>query len=268
MENKVIVITGASSGIGKALAFEFGRQGAKVVITGRNSQNLLEVSEELASKKIDNLSVVADVALEQDCQRVIAETITKYGKIDILINNAGISMRALFADLDVEVIKQVMDINFYGTVYMTKFALPYLIHTKGSIVGVSSIAGYRGLPGRTGYSASKFAMQGFLEALRTELLPQKVHVLVACPGFTKSNIRKVALNKEGNIQGESPRDEDKMMSSEKVASYIYKAVKNRKRDLVLTSQGKLTVFLNKWLPKFMDKMVFKTMAREHDSPFK
>lgn len=268
MENKVVIITGASSGIGKALAFEFGRQGAKIVLTGRNAQNLQEVSTELASQAIDNLPIVADVAVETDCKQVIEKTIAKYSKIDILINNAGISMRALFAELDLEVIKQVMDINFYGTVYMTKYALPYLITSKGSIVGVSSIAGYKGLPGRTGYSASKFAMQGFLEALRIELLPQKVHVLVACPGFTQSNIRKVALNKEGNAQGESPRDEGKMMTSEEVATHIFKAVKKRKRDLVLTRQGKLTVFLNKWFPAFIDKMVFRTLAKEADSPLK
>ncbi|TAE13787.1 MAG: SDR family oxidoreductase [Bacteroidetes bacterium] len=268
MENKVVIITGASSGIGKALAFEFGRQGAKIVLTGRNQATLQEVAQELTAQNINNFPVVGDVAVEEDCKRIVEETFGKYGKIDVLINNAGISMRALFADLDLDVIKQVMDINFYGTLYMTKYALPYITATQGSIVGVSSIAGYRGLPGRTGYSASKFAMQGFLEALRTELLPKKVHVLVACPGFTKSNIRKVALNKDGNVQGESPRDEDKMMTSEEVASHIYKAVKKRKRDLVLTRQGKLTVFLNKWFPTFMDKMVFKTMAKEPDSPFK
>lgn len=268
MQNKVIIITGASSGIGKALAYEFGRQGAKVVITGRNEATLREVAQDLASQNIQNRAIVADVAIETDCEKVVAEALATFGQIDVLINNAGISMRALFAEADVEVIKQVMDINFYGTVYMTKYALASLIATKGSIVGVSSIAGYRGLPGRTGYSASKFAMQGFLEALRTELLPQKVHVLVACPGFTQSNIRKVALNKDGNAQGESPRDEAAMMTSEQVASYIYKAVKKRKRDLVLTRQGKLTVFLNKWFPAFMDKMVFKTMAKEADSPFK
>ncbi len=268
MKNRVIIITGASSGIGKALAFTFGNAGAQIVITGRNEANLQTVSAELTQAGINNLPVVADVAIEADCKRVVDEAMARHGKIDVLINNAGISMRALFADLDLEVIRQVMDTNFYGTVYMTKYALPYIIATQGSVVGISSIAGYRGLPARTGYSASKFAMQGFLEALRTELLPQKVHVLVACPGFTESNIRKVALNKDGKGQGESPREEAKMMTSERVAQYILQAVKHRKRDLVLTTQGKLTVFLNKWFPKWMDKMVFKTMAKEPDSPLK
>ena len=130
-------------------------------------------------------------------------------------------------------------------------------------MGISSIAGYRGLPGRTGYSASKFAMHGFLEALRTELLPQGVHVLLACPGFTASNIRNVALAADGQAQGESPRDEQQMMSSEEVAEHICcSAVRQRRRDLVLTGQGKLTVWLNRLLPGLADKLVLKHFRKE------
>jgi len=268
MLNKVVIITGASSGIGKALAFQFGHQGSKIVITGRDSAKLEVALNELHIANIDAFSIVADVSVEDDNKIVVEKTLAKFGKIDILINNAGISMRALFNDTETDVIKKVMDINFYGTVYATKYALPEIIKSKGSIIGISSIAGYRGLPGRTSYSASKFAMQGFLEALRTELLKKDVHVLVACPGFTASNIRNTALNSSGEVQGESPRDEQKMMSAEEVASHIYNATLKRKRDLVLTSQGKLTVFLNKFLPGFMDKMVYNHMAKEKDSPFK
>ncbi|MEM7038439.1 MAG: SDR family NAD(P)-dependent oxidoreductase, partial [Bacteroidota bacterium] len=139
---------------------------------------------------------------------------------------------------------------------------------KGSIIGVSSIAGFRGLPGRTGYSASKFAMHGFLESLRTEVLKKGVHVLVACPGFTASNIRKVALTADGSQQGDTPLKEKKLMSSEEVADHIYKATVRRKRTIVLTRQGKLTVWLNKRFPKFMDKMVYNHFAKEPDSPLK
>lgn len=268
MKGKVVIITGGSSGIGKACAEKFGLEGGKVVISGRNEEKLQEAAKDLESKNIEVLTVVADGSKEEDNQKLVDATIEKFGKIDVLINNAGISMRALFSDCEVDVIKRVMDINFYGTVYATKYALPHILKSQGSIVGVSSIAGYRGLPGRTGYSASKFAMQGFLESLRTELLKKGVHVLVACPGFTASNIRNTALAKDGDVQGESPRDEQKMMTAEEVAVYIYKAVAKRKRTIVLTSQGKLTVFLNKWFPKFMDKMVYNHMAKEPDSPFK
>lgn len=268
MKDKVVIITGASSGIGKALAFAFGQEGASIVITGRREDALNSVSAELSKAGINNLAIVADVSVAKDNELMVAKTIEKFGKIDILINNAGISMRAMFEDCDLSVIETLMNINFYGTVYATKYALPYIKASKGSIVGISSIAGYRGLPVRAGYSASKFAMNGFLEALRTELLHTGVHVLTACPGFTASNIRMASLGADGSNKGDSMRDEGKMMSSEEVAQYILKAVQQRKRDLVLTGQGKLTVFLNKWLPGLMDSMVYNTLAKEKDSPLK
>jgi short-subunit dehydrogenase len=268
MRDKVVIITGASSGIGKACAEEFGKAGAKVVITGRNEAYLQETSRELTAAGIDNLPLVADASLEEDNKRMTEETIRKYGRIDILINNAGISMRALFADLELEVFKKVMDINFYGTVYATKYCLPHITATKGSIVGISSINGYRGTPARTAYTASKYAMQGFLESLRTEVMKKGVHVLVACPGFTASNIRNAALLANGQPQGESPREEEKLMSAEEVAKHILKATIKRKRDLILTTQGKMAVFLNKWVPGIMDTIVYNVMAKEKDSPFK
>lgn len=209
-----------------------------------------------------------DVTSQADCEAWVAEAIRKFGRIDILINNAGISMRALFQGLDVGVIERLMQVNFFGTVYCTRAAIDEIVRNQGSIVGVSSIAGFRGLPGRTGYSASKFAMHGFLEALRTELLRKGVHILLACPGFTESNIRKVALTADGSQQSETPLDEQKLMSADEVADHIFGAVVRRKRTLVLTRQGKLTVFLNKWLPAFMDKMVFNHFAKEPDSPLK
>jgi dehydrogenase/reductase SDR family protein 7B len=268
MKNKVVLITGGSSGIGKACAEVFGKNGSKIVISGRNEQNLIEAKDYLSDLGISVHTVVADVSKKEDNELLVQETLKAFGSLDILINNAGISMRALFEDMDVEVLEKVMDINFYGTVYATKAALPHIIKNKGSIIGMSSIAGYRGLPARTGYSASKFAMQGFLESLRTELLKKSVHIMVACPGFTSSNIRNTALSKDGTAQGDSPLDEGKIMSAITVANEIYKATVKRQRDLVLTSQGKMTVFLNKWFPGFMDKMVYNHMAKEKDSPLK
>jgi short-subunit dehydrogenase len=214
------------------------------------------------------LVVICDVTKEEDCKTLITKTIEKFNSVDVLINNAGISMRALFNESELSVIKNVMDINFWGAVYCTKFALPYLLQTKGSVVGISSIAGYVGLPARTGYSASKFAMHGFLEALRTENLEKDLHVLIACPGFTASNIRNVALVADGKTQGESPRAEEKMMSAEEVAVHLYDSISNRKQKLVLTTEGKLAVFFSKWLPKMLQKMVFNKMKKEPNSPIK
>ena len=268
MQQKVVIITGASSGIGRALAFAFGREGASIVICARKADALKQVSDELTQAGINNLSVIADVSIEADMKRLIDETITHYGRIDILINNAGVSHRSMVVDTDPDVFRKVMDINFMGTVNATRYALPHILKTKGSIVGISSIAGFRGLPVRSGYSASKFAMNGFLEALRTELLYSGVHVLTACPGFTASNIRVAALDAHGHAKGDSMRDEEKMMSAEECAEHILNAVKKRKRELILTAQGKLSVFLNKWLPNLADKLVFSTLAKEKDSPLK
>jgi len=267
-KDKVVIITGATSGIGEACAEVFGRQGAKIAITGRNPQKLEQTTLKLQSKNIEVLPILADAGSEADNQRMAEETLSHFGRIDILINNAGISMRALFEDLDMEVFRKVMDTNFYGTVYATKYCLPAILAAKGSIVGISSINGYRGTPARTAYTASKYAMNGFFESLRTEVMKKGIHVLVVAPGFTASNIRNTALTADGSSQGESPRDEAKMMTSEEVAEHILKATLKRKRDIVLTSQGKLAVFLNKWMPGILDGIVYNQMAKEKDSPFK
>ncbi len=266
MKDKVVVITGGTSGIGKALAHEFGSRGSSIFITGRNQEALDETIAGLRKNGITAAGMTADVSVEEDNKRMAEQAIGEFGKIDILINNAGISMRAIFSEVDLDVVKKVMDINFYGVLYATKYCLPSITRNRGSVIGVSSIAGFRGLPGRIGYSASKFALQGFLEVLRTEMLKTGVHVLTACPGFTASNIRKRSLTADGSVQGESPRAEEKMMTAEECARHIYKATLKRKKYLILTTQGKLTVFLNKWFPGFMDKMVYNVMAKEADSP--
>ncbi|MFN2127683.1 MAG: SDR family oxidoreductase, partial [Anaerolineales bacterium] len=232
MKDKVIIITGATSGIGQACAEVLGKAGAKVVFTGRNLERMEKVKARLTSSGIEHTGHIMDVSDENENKRLIEETIVKYGKIDILINNAGISMRALFDESDLDIFRQVMDINFYGAVYATKYALPHIIKSKGSIVGISSINGHRGTPARSAYSASKYALEGFFEALRTEVMNKGVHVMVVSPGFTGTNIRNAALNKNGESQGESPRDENKMMTAETVAIKILKGLKKRKRDMI------------------------------------
>jgi dehydrogenase/reductase SDR family protein 7B len=258
----VVLITGGTSGIGRACALEFGRAGAQVVITGRDAAKLAATAAELAAAGIAHRTVQGDVGVLADANRAVADTIAAFGRLDVLINNAGLSMRAKFEDVDVKVLEQLMQTNFFGTVYVTKAALPHLLASKGTVVGISSIAGFRGLPGRTGYSASKFAMNGFLEALRTELLPQGVNVLTAAPGFTASNIRHTALLANGQPQHDTPRDEGKMMTSEEVAQHLRQSVVQRQRTMVLTGEGKLVVFLNKWLPGLMDKMVLNKFRKE------
>jgi short-subunit dehydrogenase len=254
-QNKTIVITGGTDGIGKALVTEFLNRGATVATCSRTAEKLSDLKNEFAGKPL--FTMVADVSKEDDCKNFIGKIIEKYKGIDILINNAGISMRALFKDTDLDTLKRVMDINFWGTVYCTKFALDSILKNKGSIVGMSSVAGYRGLPGRSGYSASKFAVNGWMEALRTELMETGVNVMWVCPGFTKSNIRNAALDKNAKPQGESPLKEEKLMSAEECAQHIIKAIEKRKRTLVLTFTGKETVYMNKFFPSLTDKLTRK-----------
>jgi short-subunit dehydrogenase len=251
-KNKVVAITGGSEGIGRALVESLLEQGAKVATCGRNHDKLYRLQTDYPSFPLH--AIVADIAIENDCRHFIESTIKVFGGIDILINNAGISMRAELKDASVDVIRKVMDINFFGAVNCTHFALSSLLERKGVIVGVSSIAGYRGLPGRSGYSASKFALQGWLEAIRTELLDSGVHVMWVCPGFTTSNIRNAALNSQGQSQGESPMDENKMMTAAECAKIILHAIEKKKRTVVMTFTGKRTVFLNKFFPNLADKL--------------
>lgn len=252
-KDKIVVITGGTDGIGKALVQQFLQLGAKVATCGRTKFKLDQLGLELNSTNL--IVFPTDVSKQEDCESFIQKVVEQWGSIDILINNAGISMRALVKDVSIETLKQVMDINFWGTVYCTKSALPFIEQNKGVIVGVSSIAGYRGLPGRSGYSASKYALNGWLEALKTELYGSGTHVMWVCPGFTSSNIRNAALDKDAKAQGESTMNEGEMMSSEECATHIINAIAKRKRTLVLTFTGNRTVFMNKFFPAWADKLV-------------
>ena len=251
-KGKTIAVTGGSDGIGKAMVELLLAAGANVSTCARSEQKLQLLQTTYSSKSL--LCVATDVSIYEDCKNFINKTIAQFGGIDVLINNAGISMRAELKDADIDVFKKIMDINYHGTVYCTKLALESIIKNKGTIVGVSSIAGYRGLPGRSGYSASKFAVNGWLEAVRTELLDDGVNVMWVAPGFTKSNIRNVALNEKANAHGESPMDEQSLMTSEECAQHILNAIVKRKRTLVLTFTGKRTVFMNKFFARWTDRL--------------
>lgn len=273
-KDKVIIVTGASSGIGLASATRFASLGAKVVLAARSLDKLEKIAEEINEKFNSQqstskvLCIKTDVTKEEDCKNLIEQTVSYFGKIDVLVNNAGISMRAVFKDMDLKVMRALMDTNFWGTVYCTKYALPYLLETKGSVVGVISTAGYVGLPARTAYSASKFAVRGFLETLRIEHLYDDLHVMIFAPGFTTSNIRNVALSADGTPQGETPRNENRMMSAERVARIMARGIYKRKTHMVLTPMGKAALFASRQLPRVTDKMEYRMMANEPDSPLK
>lgn len=265
-KNKVVVITGASSGIGLSLAEQFAAKGANLILAARSFVTTCEIATELKKKhSITAIAVACDVTKEEDCKAMIFQAVKSFGKIDVLINNAGLSMRSTFSDVNLDVIRYLMEVNFFGTAYCTKYALPHLLESKGSVVGVSSVAGIKGIPERSGYCASKFALNGLLDVLRVENLRKGLHVLVAMPGFTATNIRKVSLDNSGKPKGESHLDEKALMTADEVAMHIIKAIEKRKRTLVLTREGKLVQLLSKFAPAFLDKQVYKRFKKEKDS---
>ncbi|MCE5347481.1 MAG: SDR family oxidoreductase [Bacteroidales bacterium] len=267
-KDKVVIVTGASSGIGEATAREFARNGSKVVLAARSEGKLSKIVEEIKAQNLEANFVKTDVSREEDCKRLVEKTIEYYGGIDILVNNAGISMRASFPEVDLKVLHRLMDVNFWGTVYCTKYALPYLVKQKGSLIGVSSVAGFHGLPGRTGYSASKFAMHGFLETIRIEYLKKGLHVMIIAPGFTATDVRIHALTADGQEQGESPRDEKKLVSPEYVAKWVLKGIRKKKRNKLLTLDGRLTALFQRIVPYFVDWAYYYVMSKEPRSPIK
>lgn len=268
LKDKTIVITGASSGIGEAMARVYAAQGARVVLGARNAERLEALAAEIRAAGGQAAWCAVDVTVPEQCKALIATAAEAFGGIDVLICNAGISMRALFDDVDLSVLHRLMDVNFWGTVNCCKYALPYVQASHGSIVGISSVAGLHGLPGRTGYSASKYAMTGFLETLRIENLKKGLHVMVACPGFTASNVRFSALTADGSQQGETPRNEAKMMTPEEVARIVARGIRRRKRLCLMEIEGRATHFVKKFAPAFLDRMFYLVMSREPDSPLR
>ena len=265
------MVSGASSGIGKALALELLHRGYNVSLSARRDYLILEyLQKEFSPEEIEQrcLVVKTDVSVEADCRNWVEKTVERFGRIDALVNNAGISMRGLFSECKLDVLKRLMDVNFWGTTYCSYYAIEHLLKTKGSLVGISSIAGYQSLPGRAAYSASKAAIQALLKTIRIENKKKGLHVMIACPGFTASNIRAVALDKDGKPQGQTPRNENKMMTAEKVAHLIANGMEHRKRSLILTPLGRLIIFVGKFWPKLTEDVSYSYMAREPNSPFK
>jgi NAD(P)-dependent dehydrogenase (short-subunit alcohol dehydrogenase family) len=262
MKDKVVVITGGASGIGAALAEKFGQEGSRIALLDMDENALKGVEQELLARNVDVFARTCDVTQEEDCNQAIQAILDLFGGIDVLINNAGVTQISLFQDTPVSVLRRVMEVNFFGAMYCTKAALESLIARKGIIIVISSIAGVAPLLGRTAYSASKHALHGFFESLRTELSHQGVHVMMACPGFTRTQLQSRALHRAKN----QPRDEEdwvgKQANPEEVARAIYRGAVKRKRFLILTPVGKLSYFLNKFAPALYERMMVRKLERK------
>ena len=261
---RVVIITGASDGIGAEIARQLAaREGADLalVLAARNRAMLDAVAGECAALGAQTLVLPTDVALQDDCKRMVADTVARFGRIDALINNAGRSAHALFEDVnDLGWYEDLMRVNLWGSVWCTHAALAHLKATRGSIVAVSSLAGLIGVPGRTAYGATKFAMTGFFEALRSELKGAGVSVTIAYPGVVATRIRYRGYNAEGKELGSSSLKEDHAMPVEECARLIVDGMNKRKRDVVMTAKGKLGRFLKLLVPGLIENMALAAVT--------
>lgn len=260
--DRTVLITGAASGIGAALAQAFADQGARLVLMDFDADSLELFSSSLLSAGARVLPIAGDVAIEEDCTRAVRLAEVTFGDIDILINNAGITQRGSFADTRIDVFRRVMDVNFFGSLYCTKAALPGIIRNKGAIVVMESIAGVAPLPGRTGYCASKHALHGLFTTLRTEVRKAGVHVMIVCPGFIRTNLQTRALGCDGSIAATPRTTVGKDYTPEMVADAVIRGLSRKTPVLALTPAGRFGYLLNRLMPKVYERMIEKKFSRE------
>lgn len=258
---KVAIITGSSRGIGKAIALELAKKGALIVLNGRNTDRLSEAEKLVKSVHQNVIAVCSDVSTIKGCQLLIDQTISAFGKIDILVNNVGVSMRGKVADLNPEVFKTVFESNVLGTVYPTIPAIPYLRETKGSIVFISSLAGIRGLPGLSAYSSSKMALRAIAESIRLEEAEHRIHVGLVFVGITDIEHNKETIDSDGSMRLIASRKGKKVQSTEEVAKAVLKNIDNRKYRSVLTPLGKLNAYLQSRFPLLVERIILSNLDK-------
>ncbi|MCH8871817.1 SDR family oxidoreductase [candidate division KSB1 bacterium] len=263
-QDNVVIITGASSGIGRELAIQLANQGATLVVAARDIERLENVSAQCKNSSDKVLVVKTDVGKASDCENLIKSTNKEYGRIDTLINNAGFAMRAAFEELpDLTLLENIMQVNYLGGVYCTYYALPYLKKTGGRIVGISSLAGKTGVPLMSGYAASKHAMVGFFDSLRMEVEEDGMSVTMIYPGFVETEIAKRAIGPDGQSFGGNKKPRAGLMTAKTCAQLIIKATATRRRKLVMTTQAKTGQWIKLIAPSLVDRIARKAMAKSH-----
>jgi short-subunit dehydrogenase len=257
---KVIVITGASEGIGRALAIELAPDRPKLVLAARSGERLMQTADECRARGAEALTVPTDVADRAQCEALIARAVAAFERLDVLVNNAGITMWSRFdAVTDPSVFERLMAVNYLGSVHLTASALPHLERSRGLIVAVASVAGLTGVPERTGYAASKHAVVGFFESLRIELAGSGVDVTIIAPDFVASEIHRRAIGPDGSELGRSPMQESRIMSAERCARLIRRAMAERRRLLVTSARGRYGRFLKLIAPAVIDRIAARAI---------
>jgi NAD(P)-dependent dehydrogenase (short-subunit alcohol dehydrogenase family) len=260
---KTVVITGAAGGLGSAFARRFGKAGAKLGLLDVSADGLQTISRELETNGVENAAFACDITRAEECRDAIAGVIQRFGAIDALINNAGITHRSAFRETDVAVFRRVMNINYFGSLYCTKAALESLIERKGLIVVISSVAGFSPLLGRSGYAASKHALHGLFDSLRTELKHMGVDVTIVCPGFTATGIATKALGGDGQITTHPQSTFGRISKPDEVAEAVFQAAcRGGRRLVVLSAVGRLTRIVHKISPGLYERLMARSLASE------
>ena len=255
LSGQVVLLTGASEGIGRALALELARQRLSLVLAARNGERLEEVRRECEARGSAALSVPTDLLDPHQRQSLMDATLARFGRLDVLINNAGATMWSrLDALADLAVLERLIDINYLSPAHLTALALPWLKRTQGRLVGIASLAGFTGVPERSGYAASKHAMVGFFESLRIELQGSGVTVTIVAPDFVRSEIHKRAIGPDGRPLGASPMQQERIMSAEQCARLIVPAIERRRRLLIMSRRGRLGRWLKLLAPTLVDRV--------------
>lgn len=257
--NKIVLITGASSGIGEALAYDFARQNSTVLLCARNERELQRVKESMASPCE---YVVCDITDYAAVDAMVDYILKKYGRVDVLVNNAGISQRGLVYETDYSVDERIMRLNFLSAVYLTKKLLPGMVARKsGDIIVISSVSGKFGFWQRSAYAASKHALQGFFETLQIELRPFHIHTLIVSPGGVKTNISKNALSSDGTPHGKLDDLQKRGMTAEALSRKIIAAAAAHKRQLLAGSGEVYLYYIKKWIPRLFFKIARHVKGR-------
>jgi len=262
MTRKIVVVTGAASGIGASIARKFARQGAGLGLLDIDEKGVETMAAEFGRAGIEAVPVKCDVSEEADCMAAVGKIINHFGGADILVNNAGITQRSAFVDTRSSVFRKVMDVNFFGALHCTKAAIDSLIERKGIIVVIESIAGIAPLLGRSGYCASKHALHGLFTSLRAEIRSSGVHVMIVCPGFVETNLQTRALGSDGLITTHPQSRVGKQASPEQVADAVYRGVIKRKHLIILSPVGKLTYWLNRLAPILYERLMARKLKDE------
>jgi NAD(P)-dependent dehydrogenase (short-subunit alcohol dehydrogenase family) len=262
---RTVLVTGAGGGLGRVVALRFAQAGARIAALDKDAAGVAGLRAEIESRGGQCLALPCDITDAQACAQAVAATVRRFGTLDVLVNNAGISQRSGFAATDLAVIRRVMDVNFYGAVYCTKAALAHLVAARGLIVAVSSVAGYTPLIARTGYAASKHAMHGFFASLRAELAPAGVDVMMVCPSFIATRIDRNALGGDGQPVRHAQVTIGEPLSPDAVAERILAGAERSRRLLLVGRTAWQAWWVSRLAPRLYEKLMARRLGGELES---